>query len=67
MAKNRGDIQCVNDGKAIHVIQNDNGKGLCGDADYNLNRNYYGRKNKVIWRNMKAITCEKCKELYELN
>lgn len=67
MIKGYGNIQCVNDGRTIHIIEGDNGKGLCGNALYTLKRDYYGRKNNIIWRNLDAITCEICKELYKHN
>ena len=67
MAKYIGNIECFNDGHGIKHILGEDLSSLCGDEKVVLVRNYYGRKDYVLRRSIEAITCSKCKSLYEQN
>ena len=67
MAKNYGNINCFNDlngGK--HILADYTCNALCGEK-FVANCNYYGRKDYILRRNIDAVTCQKCKELYMHN
>lgn len=68
MAKYYGDIPCVNICGTIHVTQSGT-QCLCG-ADWKcgfINKDRPNTRQNIIWREFKAITCDKCKDIYELN
>lgn len=65
MIKSYGKIECFNDEKGIkHILSETELSGLCGEKFFAV-RNYYGRKDYILRRNINAITCMKCKEKFE--
>lgn len=64
MAKYCGDIPCVKQNGIIHITKCAT-ECLCGKKwSYSRpsNREDFKTEN-IIWRNLNAVTCEKCKEL----
>jgi hypothetical protein len=65
MAKDYGDIPCVNLDGQIHITKSGT-KCICGRGwkcgFWNPDRPEL--KYNIIWREFDAVTCEKCKELY---
>lgn len=64
MAKYYGDIPCVKQNGIIHITKCAT-ECLCGQKwSYSRpsNREDFKTEN-IIWRNLNAVTCEKCKEL----
>ena len=66
MAKYYGDLPCVRIGNTIHITENAF-KCVCGESWS------YGRptereslhNNNIIWRDISAVSCEKCRSLYK--
>lgn len=64
MAKYYGDLPCVRIGNTIHITENAF-KCVCGQSWS------YGRptereslhNNNIIWRDISAVSCEKCRSL----
>lgn len=64
MIKSYGKIDCFNDSNGKkHILANDTCNALCGEKFVPV-RNYDGRKDYMLRRNIDAVTCQKCKELY---
>lgn len=64
MAEYYGDIPCVKQNGIIHITKCAT-ECLCGQKwSYSRpsNREDFKTEN-IIWRNLNAVTCEKCKEL----
>ena len=64
MAKYYGDIPCVKLNGIVHITRCAT-ECLCGEKwSYSRpsNREDFQTEN-IIWRNLNAVTCEKCKEL----
>lgn len=67
MAKYYGDLPCVRIGNTIHITENAF-KCVCGQSWS------YGRptereslhNNNIIWRDISAVSCEKCRSLYTM-
>lgn len=66
MAKYYGDIPCVKIGDLIHITVSGT-LCLCGQnysyGKYTDRNNYH--RNNIIWREIHAVTCSKCKEKYK--
>lgn len=66
MAKYYGDLPCVRIGNVIHITENAF-RCVCGQSWS------YGRpterkslhNNNIIWRDISAVSCEKCSSLYK--
>lgn len=68
MAKDYGDIPCVNLGSRIHITKSGM-QCICG-SEWKCgfwNKDRPEPKHNIIWREFEAVTCEKCKELYTVN
>lgn len=61
MAKYYGDIPCVKIGNLIHITVSGT-LCLCGQ---NYSYGKYTNRNNIIWREIDAVTCSKCKEKYK--
>lgn len=66
MAKQYGDIPCVNLSSKTHITISGT-KCLCGCGYDYSKQNRDGTCVNIIWRNIEAVTCEKCKKLYRHN
>lgn len=64
MAKYYGNIECFNDDKGVkHILSDKECNALCGEKFVPV-RDYYGRKDYMLRRSIEAITCKKCKDIY---
>lgn len=63
MASNYGDIPCVNLSGEIHITISAT-RCLCGNEWKYGVTNRAGKSNNIIWRDLDAVNCEKCKEIY---
>lgn len=64
MAKQYGDIPCVKIDGEIHITKSGT-SCLCGRFyKYATVSRNDGHSVNIIWREMEAVTCRKCKELY---
>lgn len=65
MAKYIGDIPCVKLDK-VHITINAQ-KCLCGLEWHYSKPSRNGKCKNLIFRDIEAVTCEKCKEIYSLS
>lgn len=66
MAKHYGDIPCANIEGIIHITKSAT-ECLCGrEWCYGyVNKDRPQKKQNIIWRELEAVTCYQCKEIYE--
>lgn len=65
MAKYYGDIPCVRINNMVHITQNAI-SCLCGkEWSYGKPANRDSmQSNNIIWREIDAVTCDKCREVF---
>lgn len=65
MAKYYGDIPCVKLDEIIHITKSGT-ECLCGlkwQYGY-INKDRPQKKQNIIWREIDAVTCNECKEIF---
>lgn len=63
MALYYGDLLCVKTNNIVHIVKNGT-SCLCGQKyKYGASERNNDSSPHIIWRNLDAVTCDKCKEI----
>lgn len=63
MAKFYGDLPCAKLGRKVHITVNSQ-KCLCGQ-EWVYDQPYADKRTNIIWREIEAVTCPKCRASFE--
>lgn len=66
MATHYGDIPCVRLNGIVHITVSGT-KCLCGASYRYSHPDRMGNAGNIIWRDIEAVTCEKCRQKKEEN